>query len=124
MTQILDPSSTDFHAPPPPETADVGAFRTFLRAIMRSRTGFAGFLVFAGIVLVCLIGPLVTPDNLPTDVAKIYAPASWAHPMGFDSEGRDVLMQVVNGGRAVILVGFMAALISTVIAVVFGAVAA
>ena len=124
MTQILEPSSTEFHAPPPPEGKDVGAFRTFLRALMRSRTGFIGFLVFTGIVLVCLIGPLLTPDNLPTDVAKIYAPPTFEHPLGFDSEGRDVLIQLINGGRDVILVGFMAALISTVIAVVFGALAA
>ncbi len=124
MTQILDPSSTDFHAPPPPEGQDVGAFRTFLRAIMRSRTGFVGFLVFAGMVLVCLIGPLFTPRNLPTDVAKIYAAPTFAHPLGFDSEGRDVLIQLINGGRDVILVGFLAALISTLIAVIFGAVAA
>ncbi len=124
MAQILDPSATDFHAPPPPEGKDVGAFRTFVRALMRSRTGFIGFLVFAGMVLVCVIGPLFTPDNLATDVARIYAPPTLAHPLGFDSEGRDVLMQIINGGRAVIFVGFMAALISTLIAVVFGAVAA
>jgi peptide/nickel transport system permease protein len=124
VAQILDPSATDFHAPPPPEGKDVGVFRTFLRSLMRSRTGFLGFLVFAGIVVVCLVGPLFTPDNLPTDVAKIYASPTLAHPLGFDSEGRDVLMQIINGGRAVILVGFMAALVSTAIAVVFGAVAA
>ena len=91
MAQILEPSATDFHAPPPPESKDVGVFRTFVRSLMRSRTGFVGFLVFAGIVLVCLIGPLFTPDNLATDVARIYAPPTLAHPLGFDSEGRDVL---------------------------------
>jgi peptide/nickel transport system permease protein len=124
VAQILEPSTTDFHAPPPPDEKDVGAFRAFVRALMRSRTGFIGFLVFAGMVLVCLVGPLFAPDDLPTDVARIYAAPTLAHPLGFDSEGRDVLMQLINGGRAVIFVGFMAALISTVIAVLFGALAA
>ena len=124
MAQILEPSATDFHAPPPPDEKDVGAFRAFVRALMRSRTGFVGFLVFAVMVLICLIGPLFTPDDLPTDVSKIYAAPTLAHPLGFDSEGRDVLMQLINGGRTVIFVGFMAALVSTVIAVLFGALAA
>jgi peptide/nickel transport system permease protein len=124
VAQILEPSATDFHAPPPPDEKDVGAFRAFVRALMRSRTGFVGFLVFAVMVLICLIGPLFTPDDLPTDVSKIYAAPTLAHPLGFDSEGRDVLMQLINGGRTVIFVGFMAALVSTVIAVLFGALAA
>jgi peptide/nickel transport system permease protein len=124
VTQILDPSATEFKAPPPPDEPRVGVFRTVLRALMRSRTGFVGFLVLLFIVLVCLIGPFFTPDNVPTDVSKQFAPPSLAHPLGFDNEGRDVLMQVINGGRPVLFVGFMAALISTVIAVVFGALAA
>ncbi|WP_020575698.1 ABC transporter permease [Actinopolymorpha alba] len=124
MTQIVDAGSADLKAPPPPEGKDAGAFKTFVRAMMRSRTGFIGFLVFAGMVLLCLIGPLFMPDTLPTDTSKIYGPASLGHPFGFDSEGRDVFVQLINGGRAVILVGFLAAVISTVIAVVFGALAA
>jgi peptide/nickel transport system permease protein len=125
MASIVDAGSTNLQAPPPPEQSkEAGAFRLALRALMRSRTGFIGFLVFTGIVLICFIGPFFTPDNLPTDTSKIYGPASWSHPFGFDSEGRDVFVQVVDGGRTVILVGFLAAAISTAIAVVFGALAA
>jgi peptide/nickel transport system permease protein len=124
VSQIVDAGTTELQQLPPPEGKDAGAFRTFVRALMRSRTGFIGFLVFAGMVLVCLIGPLFTPDNLPTNTDLIYGPASLTHPFGYDSEGRDVFIQLIDGGRAVILVGFLAALLSTVIAVVFGALAA
>lgn len=98
--------------------------RNFLRALMRSRSGFAGLCVFVLMVLIALIGPLFTPDVLPTDTTRIYEPPSWSHPLGTDSEGRDIAIQMVNGGRAVILVGLLAAAISTVIAVTFGALAA
>jgi peptide/nickel transport system permease protein len=98
--------------------------RSFIRSMMRSRSGFAGFCVFVLMVLVALAGPLFTPDVLPTDTSRIYQPPSWSHPFGTDSEGRDIAIQMVNGGRAVILVGLLAAAISTVIAVTFGALAA
>lgn len=129
MTQILQTGQTEFE-PPAPETggdrkhAGAGAFRVFLRSMMRSRSGFIGFLVFAFIVLVCLIGPIFTPDNVVANADLIYAPPSWAHPLGYDSEGKDILMQLIDGGRTMILVGFLAAIVSTAIAVFFGALAA
>ena len=40
--------------------------------------------------------------------------------MGTDHQGRDIWSQIVNGGKDVIYVAFLAAVISTTIAVVFG----
>jgi peptide/nickel transport system permease protein len=93
---------------------------------MRSKAGFAGFIVFGLMLLIALVGPLFVPDtlSLATDTTQIYAKPSAQHWLGTDSEGRDILVQMINGARPVILVGFLAALISTVIAVVFGALAA
>ena len=58
------------------------------------------------------------------DVTAIYAPPSWDHPLGTDSAGHDVLIQVVRGARSVLAVGALAAVISTAIAVSVGALAA
>ena len=44
--------------------------------------------------------------------------------MGTDYEGRDVFVQVLRGGSEVVTVGFLSALITTLIAVTFGALAA
>jgi len=108
-----------------PEVAPAKVKRTgFFRSLMRSKTGFAGFLIFTGITLTCLIGPLFIPDRLPTDLDRIYAPPSLAHPFGFDNEGRDVFLQVIAGGWDIIVIGLLAAGISTVIAVTMGALAA
>lgn len=97
-------------------------FVVFWRGMRRSTTGFIGFLVFIAIVLVCLFGPFFTPPNLADVPNRLQGPSS-AHLLGTDNMGRDVLIDVINGGRSVLLVGFLAALISTVIAVFFGALA-
>lgn len=109
---------------PVPSRPGAGPIRTFFRSLMRSKAGFAGFIVFSAMVLIAVIGPLFTPDRLPTDLDAIYQPPSLAHPFGTDSEGRDIAIQMVNGGRSVILVGLLAAVISTAIAVIFGSLAA
>lgn len=98
--------------------------RNLLRALTRSRSGTIGFVLVALIVLVSLLGPLFTPDTLPTDTNSVYLPPSGSHWLGTDSSGRDVLVQVINGGRTVIVVGFAAAVLSTLIAIVFGSLAA
>jgi peptide/nickel transport system permease protein len=43
-----------------------------------------------------------------------------SHPLGTDSEGKDVLLQIINGGRPILTIGFLAAAISTTIAVSLG----
>ncbi|MCW6004230.1 ABC transporter permease [Micromonospora sp. CPCC 205371] len=95
-----------------------------LRSLTRSKAGFAGFIVFALMILVAVVGPFFTPSHLSTDLNAVYLPPSTGHPLGTDSEGRDIAIQMINGGRAVILVGVLAAAISTLIAIVFGALAA
>ena len=95
----------------------------FVRLMMRNKTGFLGFLVFAIIVLVSFIGPFFTPEN-PPNTTRIYQSPSRAHWFGTDYSGRDVLIQIINGGRSVLVVGFLAATLTTIIAVVFGALSA
>ena len=94
-----------------------------MKALMRSKAGFASFIVFVLLVLLAIVGPLFTP-HLVTDINAVYLPPSGAHWLGTDSEGRDIAVQMINGGRPVILVGVLAGAISTLIAIVFGSLAA
>ena len=95
----------------------------FFRLVLRNKVGFVGFLVFAIIVLVSFIGPFFTPDN-PPNTTRIYQPPSRAHWFGTDYSGRDVMIQIINGGRSVLIVGFVAATLTTLIAITFGALSA
>src|ERR687885_2013558 len=92
--------------------------------LARNKAGMLGFIVFAAFVLTSFIGPLFVPQTLPTDVRAIYQGPSAQHPLGTNSEGRDILIQMINGGQSIILVGAAAALISTLISISFGALAA
>src|SRR5918911_620077 len=95
-----------------------------MAVLLRNKAGLLGFLVFAAFVITAFVGPLFVPQTLPTDVRAIYQGPSAQHPLGTDSEGRDILIQMINGGQSIILVGAAAALISTLISITFGALAA
>ncbi|NLK08330.1 MAG: ABC transporter permease [Firmicutes bacterium] len=95
-----------------------------IRYIARNRSGFVGFCVLIFIVLMSFVGPYIVPLDRTTRIDRIYEPPSWAHPLGTDSEGRDILSQIVHGGKDVMVVAFLAGLITTLIAVPLGAVSA
>ncbi len=93
-------------------------------AFVRNPAGLIGLIGFLLMVLVALLGPSVVPPAAKPDVTKIYQPPSLEHPLGTDYEGRDVLAQILRGGRTLVLVAVLAALFATVIAITFGALAA
>jgi peptide/nickel transport system permease protein len=95
----------------------------FLRLLTRNKPGFVGFVVFVAIVLISFVGPYLTPEN-PPNMTAIYQAPTRAHPFGTDYSGRDVWLQIIDGGRSVLTVGFLAATMTTIIAVVFGALSA
>jgi peptide/nickel transport system permease protein len=69
------------------------------------------------------IGPYFWPLEQGANLGSIYEPPSAQHWLGTDDQGQDVWAQIVNGGKSVIYVAFIAAIVSTVIAVGFGALA-
>jgi len=100
------------------------AVQGFFRELTRSKAGFAGFVLLALIVGMAIIAPLVVDPANPTQVDKIWGGPSLEHPLGNDGSGKDILKQILLGGQTVIFVGFGAALLTTVIAVVIGSLAA
>ena len=93
---------------------------TTLRLLTYNRVGFIGFLVVVVIVLVSYVGPYFVPLDTDTKPDQIYQPPSVEYWFGTDHQGRDIFSQIVNGGKDVIYVALVAALLSTIIAVGFG----
>lgn len=97
-----------------------GSIWKSLKLLTYNKVGFAGFLVVIGIVLLTYVGSQFVELDTKTKVDQIYITPSWEHPLGTDHQGRDVWTQIVHGGKDVIYVAFIAALLSTTIAVSFG----
>jgi peptide/nickel transport system permease protein len=83
----------------------------------RQHRGAATGVVILGIILLAVtLGPMlhaVDPQFL--DIRARNAGPSRAHPMGTDNLGRDVLAQVLHGGRVSLAVGITAMLIALVL---------
>ncbi len=96
----------------------------FLRTLSRKPVGFAGLVGVVFFTLLAFVVPLVVPLTQTPDIKSVYLTPSLGHPLGTDFQGRDVLNQIVYGGRDILTVAFLAALFSTLIAVTLGALAA
>jgi len=101
-----------------------GQMNESLRIFVRNKSAVFGTLTFIAILLVTAIGPYILNTD-PFDLAGIPlappgTPDNW---LGTDYLGRDTLTGLVYGGRATLAVGFIAALLSVFIGVLFGALA-
>ncbi len=95
-----------------------------IRYIKRNTSGFIGFCVLVFILLMSFVGPYFVPLDTQAKIDRIYSPPSWEHPLGTDSEGKDILSQIVHGGKDVLIVAFLSGLITTLIAAPLGAISA
>ena len=76
------------------------------------------------IVAAILVGPLLwrLPINEIDFAAKLEGP-SWAHPLGTDDLGQDMLARLLYGGRISLAVGLAAMLVAITVGVLVGALA-
>jgi peptide/nickel transport system permease protein len=103
----------------PAETLTGEAWRRFRRhKLAMFGTGMLAIIVFA-----VLVGPFIyrVPINEIDFKAKLQTP-SWAHPMGTDDLGQDLLARMLYGGRISLAVGVAAMLIAITVGTAVGAV--
>lgn len=78
-------------------------------------TARAGVLLLGFFVVLALFSPLLRPYSIDQQVGGVYDPPSWAHPLGLDDGGIDMVSLLMEGGRMSLTVGFAAALVAMVV---------
>src|SRR5687767_1189603 len=79
-----------------------------LRRLLKHPGGVVGGLVTCTFFAIALLAPWLSPyDPLAQDLERRLRGPSWAHLLGTDDLGRDVLSRVMHGARISLTVGFM-----------------
>uniref|UniRef100_A0A942Y9F8 ABC transporter permease n=1 Tax=Neobacillus citreus TaxID=2833578 RepID=A0A942Y9F8_9BACI len=95
-------------------------------APLRSSTALAvGLGLIALHVVLALLAPVIAGhDPVATDASDVLSGPTWAHWLGTDQYGRDILSRTLNGGRYALVVTFLAATIAVAVGTVLGCVTA
>lgn len=104
--------------------------RASIRALVRNKAGFVGFLGITFFIVMSVFGPLFIEYDGRVHVERrqpgsnsLFSGPTEEFPLGLDWQGRDILSHIVHGGRQLIITSVQAGLLSTVIAVALGSAA-
>jgi len=112
------PARASATAGPRAEHPGIEAARMFLR----NPAAIAGMVLLLIVLAVAIAGPWLYPaDPFEIKAAPLTPPFSEEAWLGSDYLGRDVLTALIYGGRATLLVGAVAALLSVLIGITLGA---
>ncbi len=83
-----------------------------------------GILIVMGTILAAVVGPWLSPyDPVSQNLPLRLAAPSWAHPLGLDELGRDLLARLLVGARVSLFVGCAVVGISSLVGVTIGSLA-
>ncbi|MGW1411110.1 ABC transporter permease [Streptomyces sp. NPDC002403] len=88
--------------------------------LLRGRKTVIGLGILAFFAVIAVIGPWIAPYDPDTMSDQLLRPPSGAHWFGTTQTGQDVLSQILVGTRGVLVVGFVAGILATVLSVLIG----
>ncbi len=95
--------------------------RAAWQRLMRQRMNACALGFLAALVLLCGIGPKLSPyDQSQQDLELKATNPSMAHWLGTDPLGRDMLTRILHGGRVSLEVGLLATAVAAIIGVFYG----
>lgn len=102
----------------------VSASRVGLLRILRSAAGWVGIVLIGGLLAVALLADRIAPADPFASVGPPLSSPTLVHPMGTDDLGRDLLSGVAHGTRTSLLLALIVSVLTGVIGVIVGALAA
>lgn len=88
---------------------------------VRNGKSVTGLVILGVFIVLAVIGPWIAPyDPSKVGVGKLLAHPSAKHLLGTDHIGRDVFSQLLVGTRGVMIVGVLAAVVATLLAIAVG----
>ena len=95
------------------------------RRFKENKTALISLIVLALIALMCIIGPMISPNDYITihdDAQNVKPCAEWW--FGTDKMGRDLFSRVWMGGRVSMTIGLTASLLCSVVGCIYGGISA
>jgi peptide/nickel transport system permease protein len=127
---------TDVALAPTPSAADAivagalpvgkprSSFRRGLEVFVENKLAVTGTVIIAIMLIFCFIGPQFYHGNTTVvDFGNETLAPGAGHPLGTDSNGNDVLARLMTSGQISMEVGIAAALLATVVGVLWGSIA-
>jgi peptide/nickel transport system permease protein len=92
--------------------------------LRKNSLGVLGACIVARLFVIAILAPILAPyDVAAIDAKNVLSAPSWAHPLGTDGLGRDVISRMIYGARISLLVGFVSAGLACLIGLLLGALA-
>jgi peptide/nickel transport system permease protein len=109
---------------PPPADRAVGPLRRVASELWRRRLARVSGAVLLLMIVIAVLAPLVAPDDPEAqDLGDSLASPSWAHPLGTDQLGRDILSRLIFGARLSLGAAAIAVAVATLLGVLPGLIA-
>lgn len=95
--------------------------RSTLRFLRKQPLGTFGLVIVIIIAFAGIFANVISPyDPIANDFEAMTAPPSWAHWLGTDQFGRDLLSRIIFGARTALIVGLSSAFVGGAIGLVLG----
>ncbi|SFZ85922.1 peptide/nickel transport system permease protein [Devosia enhydra] len=94
------------------------------KALTHNPTTLVGTIIFLLIVVLAILAPLIAPyDPVAQRIVNRLQGPSWAHWLGTDYYGRDILSRLLHGARYSLMIGIASITLAVIIGSLIGLVA-
>jgi len=98
-------------------------WRRLRGVFLRDRKALFGVIVLSLFLVAAIFGPWIAPYDPNAMSFDMMLPPSWAHPLGTDDLGRDLLSRIIVGAQVSMFVGIVTVTIALVAGVTLGVLA-